>query len=1145
MKSKRLILSLMAALLVISMTLQSYAAETPCRIIRITLQNGSQQTVTEIPKASVTADIRVDGPASGILYPAAYGEGGRMLSVQQEQNTTDGARFFLDNRNGAVKQLKAFLLSSDFAPLADACTFTEQTAPASQPIQPLSFSRELSAIQPVDGIEPYSAHWYAVGSAPTIEADLSGAPALAYSLTISDRTQFSGKIPQGYDPGALLEWGKHPGLNVDILHKHGFTGEGAVVAYVDQPIAPHEQYGGEMLHYTNNTNSNESMHGPAVLSLLAGKDIGTAPEAEVYYYAHASWQADQTTHAQCLYQIIEQNKSLPENQKITMVGFSDNIDGSEANADAFRAAVAACEEAGIMAWFCGEYGAGSFLPMCDKNDPRSLVPEAWWGSDHRPRLVMVPAAGRTTAATTGGASYIYWASGGLSWTMPYVLGLYAIAAEVDPSLTQEQLRELIVRTAYDSSGLPTVNPVGFVAAVLDGVGRGNEAEMLRREAAARSRYIYAVMNTARMSAEDLSAVGSYLASITDARVLTVDASNFATAQELYVAMQADAAGRTGTLAGVQIFGTPDMVPAFPVEYKVRMGNGEIDNGGTFLSDLFYGSFQNDPARIASGYNVMDHFEQGWDVNLVPQWPVARLPLSRGEFSSFFSKYRQFVWDTGRSRLDLVNFSNPIFPSTNHIDDMGHFLNRMADEFHLLDTPYRLYGNQAGQYPVTTAVLGDFTKENLSMENGRTVAEILINSHGQWNNIDQCIYESEEEKRVSLINTDTIQTVLSGNAYYLDCWTCLNGYGMEKNLTTAALKGRCVGAFSATSIISNNGVNCYASLDAMKQSNFYYFYYNYLKALHEGQTRSQAFLSAQQAYGNALIADSVGSIRGEGNYQFNLCNLLAYHNFGVLEPNAAWAVFNATGDIDKNQDTPAPDASSDFLTGGVPVSGQPRMCQYTVDGPQLESGEVSVQSCMMQGLDNGSVRYSVAYNAPAGMRICIFDPPNGDRYKMLGTSVTSGGQGILQFDLDPGNVIGNNIVVNFFYSDADRCFISIQPATPLWVSSGGETGVTWNPAVSTDSSFAEGDCTVLNFAARELDNGCIRFEMDYIVPQGLYASVFSPPQGDRFMQLTASETSGGQGRLVFDLPQNEVKGQNFTVIFYKGEAYFYVFVQGIS
>ena len=147
-----------------------------------------------------------------------------------------------------------------------------------------------------------------------------------------------------------------------------------------------------------------------------------------------------------------------------------------------------------------------------------------------------------------------------------------------------------------------------------------------------------------------------------------------------------------------------------------MGNGEVDDDGSFLSDIFYGNFDNDPARISGHYNVKDHFGQKWDVTLVPQWPVVRLPLSKGEFTAFFDRYKTFVADTGLEQPDLVNFSNPISAHKNHSDDMGRFLERADTEFRLLDVPCRLYGNLEGQYPVTTQVLGGFTRDNLSKEN---------------------------------------------------------------------------------------------------------------------------------------------------------------------------------------------------------------------------------------------------------------------------------------------------------------------------------------------------------------------------------------------------------------------------------------------
>ena len=41
--------------------------------------------------------------------------------------------------------------------------------------------------------------------------------------------------------------------------------------------------------------------------------------------------------------------------------------------------------------------------------------------------LIVKYTNNTKAENMDGANYIYWGKGGLSWTMPYVLGVYAMA----------------------------------------------------------------------------------------------------------------------------------------------------------------------------------------------------------------------------------------------------------------------------------------------------------------------------------------------------------------------------------------------------------------------------------------------------------------------------------------------------------------------------------------------------------------------------------------------------------------------------------------------------------------------------------------------------------------------------------------------
>ena len=220
---------------------------------------------------------------------------------------------------------------------------------------------------------------------------------------------------------------------------------------------------------------------------------------------------------------------------------------------------------------------------------------------------------------------------------------------------------------------------------------------------------------------------------------------------------------------------------------------------------------------------------------------------------------------------------------------------------------------------------------------------------------------------------------------------------------------------------------------MKQSNFYYFYYSYLKALNEGMSRSQAFCAAQQAYAAALVADSVNGIRsGEGNYQFNLCNLLAYHNFGVLEPLAsAMVMSDATGYIAQaghsvpkdtvQQSRPGNNNSERFsLTEGIP-QGSAKTLRWTTNN-MLQSGSYTIHSYTAQPLDNGYIRFTIEYTAPKGMRVAAFNPPNGDILKLFGAN-TSDKRESQSFDLKVDDVHSvESITISFNFSDNDRFFV---------------------------------------------------------------------------------------------------------------------------
>ena len=53
---------------------------------------------------------------------------------------------------------------------------------------------------------------------------------------------------------------------------------------------------------------------------------------------------------------------------------------------------------------------------------------------------------RATASPTGLDEYVFYYQGGLSWSIPYLAGVYALAVQVDPMVTPEQFWSFAMET---------------------------------------------------------------------------------------------------------------------------------------------------------------------------------------------------------------------------------------------------------------------------------------------------------------------------------------------------------------------------------------------------------------------------------------------------------------------------------------------------------------------------------------------------------------------------------------------------------------------------------------------------------------------------------------------------------------------------
>jgi hypothetical protein len=55
---------------------------------------------------------------------------------------------------------------------------------------------------------------------------------------------------------------------------------------------------------------------------------------------------------------------------------------------------------------------------------------------------------RTTAGSTGTDEYVFYRHGGWSWSIPYIAGAYALAAQVEPDITPDRFWALALKTGY-------------------------------------------------------------------------------------------------------------------------------------------------------------------------------------------------------------------------------------------------------------------------------------------------------------------------------------------------------------------------------------------------------------------------------------------------------------------------------------------------------------------------------------------------------------------------------------------------------------------------------------------------------------------------------------------------------------------------
>ncbi len=314
------------------------------------------------------------------------------------------------------------------------------------------------------------------------------------------------RMPGEFDWQRIMALGTNPGLGVRSLHARGITGRGVSIAIVDlRLLTGHQEYANRLKLYEQinlKPNGPMEMHGAAVASIAVGKTVGVAPEASLYYIG--LWAVDEREfgdirdvdfryYAQAVRRLLEVNKELPEGQKIRAIAMQIGWDPRSQGYEEIKGATEEAKAAGMLVVSSSLEEVHGFkfhglgrAPLADPDRFESYEPGLWWAKafyrGQRPSgRLLVPMDSRCTAGPDGTDEYAFYRQGGWSWSIPYIAGLYALAAQVDPTITPDRFWSLALRTGrtiqlqHEGQTVP-LGPIVDPVALIESLGKGTACQ---------------------------------------------------------------------------------------------------------------------------------------------------------------------------------------------------------------------------------------------------------------------------------------------------------------------------------------------------------------------------------------------------------------------------------------------------------------------------------------------------------------------------------------------------------------------------------------------------------------------------------------------------------------------------------------------
>ena len=175
------------------------------------------------------------------------------------------------------------------------------------------------------------------------------------------------------------------------------------------------------------------------------------------------------SYVDAINQILDKNEKLPKKERVSVVSISWGFDRFAPGYEELQEALARAKEQGVFIistaidqHYTFKDQQGNILPMettganrnpqADPNDPKSYEAGAFWKgekfAENENNLLLVPMDHRTVADFTDDNSYRYEGNdGGMSWSTPWLAGIYVLAKQANPNITPEEFWKVALETS--------------------------------------------------------------------------------------------------------------------------------------------------------------------------------------------------------------------------------------------------------------------------------------------------------------------------------------------------------------------------------------------------------------------------------------------------------------------------------------------------------------------------------------------------------------------------------------------------------------------------------------------------------------------------------------------------------------------------